>query len=84
MDYTWFYVEANIVSIIIFLMILLRELESVGRQSKQIVFINFIFANITYFLSDICWVLIPVLVSSLLIIFMFVFFPGTMVTDGQK
>ena len=137
MDYTWFYVEANIVSIIIFLMILLRELESVGRQSKQVVFINFIFANIIYFLSDICWVLIlgdylpsipglvafvnivnaivlssitgfwfvyaelsqgekyinslkmrlmvliPVPVSSLLIIFMFVFFPGTMVTGGK-
>ena len=40
MDYTWFYVEANVVSIIIFLLILLRELGAVGLQSKQVVFIN--------------------------------------------
>ena len=58
MDYTWFYVEANIVSIIIFTMMLLRELESVGKQTKQVVFINIIFAHIIYFLSDICWALI--------------------------
>ncbi len=58
MDYTWFYVEANIVSIVIFTLLLLRELGSIGRQSKQVVFINIIFAHITYFLSDICWALI--------------------------
>lgn len=58
MDYTWFYVEANIVSIIIFTMMLLRELGSVGKQTKQVVFINIIFAHIIYFLSDICWALI--------------------------
>lgn len=58
MDYTWFYVEANIVSIIIFLMMLLREMGTVGRQSKQVILINIFFAHIMYFLSDICWVLI--------------------------
>ncbi len=58
MDYTWFYVESNIVSIIIFVMMLFRELGTVGRQSKQVIFINIIFAHIMYFLSDICWALI--------------------------
>lgn len=58
MDYTWFYVEANIVSIIIFMMMFFREIRTVGRQSKQIIFINIIIAHIMYFLSDICWVLI--------------------------
>lgn len=58
MDYTWFYVEANIVSIIIFLMMFFREVRTVGRQSKQVIFINIIIAHIMYFLSDICWALI--------------------------
>ena len=58
LDYTWFYVEANIVSIIFFTMMLLREMGTVGRQSKQVLFINIIIAHIMYFLSDICWVLI--------------------------
>ena len=136
MDYTWFYVEANIVSIVIFTLLLLRELGSIGRQSKQIVFINIIFAHIMYFLSDICWALIlghylppipglvaaaniinaivlscitgfwfvyaelsqgeayiqrlrmrllvltPVLVTSVLILVLFIFFPGTVITEG--
>ena len=58
LDYTWFYVEANIVCIILFLMMFLREVGSVDRQSKQIIFINVIIAHIMYFLSDICWALI--------------------------
>ena len=58
MDYTWFYVEANVVCIIIFLMMFFREVGTVGRQSKQVIFINIIIAHITYFLSDICWALI--------------------------
>ena len=58
MDYTWFYVEANIVCIILFVMMFLREVGSVGRQSKQVIFINIIIAHIMYFLSDICWALI--------------------------
>ena len=136
MDYTWFYVEANIVSIVIFTLLLLRELGSIGRQSKQVVFINIIFAHIMYFLSDICWALIlghylppipglvaaaniinaivlscitgfwfvyaelsqgeayiqrlrmrllvltPVLVTSVLILVLFIFFPGTVITEG--
>ena len=58
MDYTGFYVEGNIVGIIIFLMMLLRELGTVGRQSKQLLLINIFFAHIMYFLSDTCWALI--------------------------
>ena len=58
MDYTWFYVEANIVSIIIFVMMLIREMGTVGRQAKQYLFINIIIAHILYFLSDICWALL--------------------------
>ena len=58
MDYTWFYVESNIVSIILFLMMFLKVVVSVGRQSKQVIFINIIIAHISYFLSDICWALI--------------------------
>lgn len=138
MDYTWFYVEANIVSIIIFTMMLLRELGSVGKQTKQVVFINIIFAHIVYFLSDIFWalilgnylpsipflvsavnilnsivlcaitgfwfvyvelsqgekytgrlsmrllVLLPVLVSAVITISLFVFFPGTVMTEDYN
>ena len=138
MDYTWFYVEANIVSIIIFTMMLLRELGSVGKQTKQVVFINIIFAHIVYFLSDICWalllgkylpsipflvsavnilnsivlgaitgfwfvyvelsqgekytgrlsmrllVLLPVLVSAVIMISLFVLFPGTVMTEDYN
>ena len=58
MDYTGFYVEANIVSIILFLMMFFREVGSVGRQSKQVIFLNMIIAHILYFTSDIFWVLI--------------------------
>ncbi len=58
LDYTFFYVEANIVSIIIFLMMFIREVGSVGRQSKQVIFLNMIVAHMLYFLSDIFWVLI--------------------------
>jgi diguanylate cyclase (GGDEF)-like protein len=58
MDYTAFYVEANIVSIIIFLMMFIREVGSVGRQSKQVIFLNMIIAHIMYFTSDIFWALI--------------------------
>ena len=58
MDYTWFYVEANIVSIILFVMMFLKEAGSVGRQSKQLIFFQIIIAHIMYFLSDICWALI--------------------------
>jgi len=58
MDYTYFYIEANIVCIIIFGMMLMREMRSVGRQTKQIVFVNIAISHILYFTSDIFWVLV--------------------------
>jgi diguanylate cyclase (GGDEF)-like protein len=57
-DYTTFYVEANIVCIIIFLMMFLREMGTVGRQTKQIIFVNITVSHMLYFVSDIFWVLI--------------------------
>ena len=58
LDYTFFYTEANIVCIIIFVMLLIKDLGGVGRQAKQITFINIVIAHIFYFVSDIFWVLI--------------------------
>lgn len=58
MDYTLFYVEANVVSIIIFMLIFLKETGTVGHQTKQGYFTNIILAHIAYFLSDIVWVMI--------------------------
>ena len=55
-DYTFFYIESNIVCIIIFMMMILKELSVAGRQAKQLVFLNICFANVIYFLSDIGWV----------------------------
>ena len=58
LDYTFFYVEANIVCIIIFLMMFLREMGTVGRQTKQMIFVNITVTHMLYFVSDIIWVLI--------------------------
>lgn len=58
MDYTFFYVEANIVCIMLFSMMLFRELRAVGRQAKQLIFINITLAHILYFISDIFWALV--------------------------
>ena len=58
LDYTFFYTEANVVCIIIFVMLLIKDLGGVGRQAKQITFINIVIAHIFYFVSDIFWVLI--------------------------
>ncbi len=58
LDYTFFYTEANCVCIIIFIMLLIKDLGGVGRQAKQITFINIVISHILYFVSDICWVLI--------------------------
>lgn len=56
-DYTFFYVEANVVCIIIFSMLLIKDLGGVGRQTKQMIFVNIVMSHILYFISDICWVL---------------------------
>ena len=57
MDYTFFYVEANIVCIILFAIMLFREIGTVGRQTKQIFFINNVISYMLYFTSDIFWVM---------------------------
>ena len=58
MNYTFFYIEANVVCIIIFFMMLVRDLGSVGRQAKQILFLITMISHMLYFTSDILWVLI--------------------------
>ena len=55
-DYTFFYIESNIICIIVFMMVILKEMSSAGRQTKQLVFINICFAHILYYISDIGWV----------------------------
>ena len=58
LDYTTFYIEANIVCIIIFMMMFIREMGSVGRQAKQLIFINITVCHMLYFVSDTVWVLV--------------------------
>ncbi|MBO4450232.1 MAG: hypothetical protein J5777_06570 [Clostridiales bacterium] len=58
LTYTGFYVEANVVCIIIFMMMFLREMGSVGRQTKQMVFVNITISHMLYFLCDTAWVLV--------------------------
>lgn len=55
-DYTFFYIESNIICIIVFMMVILKEMSSASRQTKQLVFINICFAHILYYISDIGWV----------------------------
>ena len=57
-EYTTFYIESNIVCIIIFLMMFLREMATVGRQTKQMIFVNITVSHMLYFMSDIFWILI--------------------------
>jgi len=57
LDYTFFYVEANVVCIILFAIMLFREIGTVGRQTKQIFFINNVISYMLYFTSDIFWVM---------------------------
>ena len=39
-------------------MMLIREMGSVGRQTKQVIFVNITISHMLYFISDIAWVLI--------------------------
>ncbi|MBO4635808.1 MAG: GGDEF domain-containing protein [Clostridiales bacterium] len=56
--YTFFYIEANIVCLFIFLMLLVRSIGGVDRQEKQRVFDGMLISHILYFVSDSLWVLI--------------------------
>ena len=57
MDYTFFYVEANIICIIIFALLLLGNLGGVDRQEKQRLFAGTLISHMLYFFVDIAWVL---------------------------
>ena len=54
-DYFFFYTEANIVCIIIFLFLLVHDKLNNTRQEKQIWYDCTVMAHILYFLSDIGW-----------------------------
>ena len=58
LNYTFFYIEANIVCIIIFAMLLIRNMGNIDRQEKQRIFDLSLICHILYFTSDIIWVLI--------------------------
>lgn len=55
-DYTFFYIESNIICIIVFMMVIFKEMASPSRQTKQLVFINICFSHVLYYISDIGWV----------------------------
>ena len=54
-DYFFFYCEANVVCIIIFIILLLHDRKYSSMQEKQIWFNRTVIAHILYFLSDIGW-----------------------------
>ena len=56
--YTFFYVEANVVCLLFFLMLFFRGLQSIDRQEKQRIFDRVLFFHILYFLSDCIWALV--------------------------
>ncbi len=54
-DYFFFYTESNIVCILIFIILLTRDLVNVNRQEKQVYFDHALIAHILYFTTDIFW-----------------------------
>ena len=54
-DYFFFYCEASIVCVIIFVILLLHDRKYSSMQEKQIWFNRTVIAHILYFLSDIGW-----------------------------
>lgn len=44
--------------IVLFAMMLIREMGSVGRQTKQMIFFNIAISHMLYFVSDIAWVFV--------------------------
>ncbi len=57
-SYALFYVEANIVCIILFLIMLLRSIKGIDRQMKQNIFNKVMVYHVLYFISDIIWELV--------------------------
>lgn len=54
-DYFIYYLESNLVCLIIFAILLVRDLLSGDRQEKQIKFDHALIAFMLYFISDIIW-----------------------------
>ena len=54
-EYFFFYLEANLVCVIIFIMLLWHDWVHSFRQEKQIWFDRTVISHIKYFLSDIGW-----------------------------
>ena len=54
-DYFIFYAEANVVCVIIFGIMLARDVISLDRQEKQIKYDHALVAMMTYFVSDTIW-----------------------------
>ena len=53
--FSFFYIEANLVSVIIFGIILIHNQNNIDRQEKQIKFDRVLLAFIVYFLADSVW-----------------------------
>lgn len=54
-NYFLFYLEASVVCIVIFCILLVNDRIRMNRQEKQIVFDHALIAHILYFVSDILW-----------------------------
>ena len=54
-NYALYYTEANVVSIIIFTILLVRNAGGIDKQLKQNVFNKVLLCHILYFISDIFW-----------------------------
>lgn len=56
--FTLFYIEANIVCLILFVLMLMRSIRGVDRQTKQRFFNIVLVCHILYFLCDSFWILV--------------------------
>ena len=57
-SYAFFYIEANVVCIILFLIMLIRSIKGIDRQMKQNIFNKVMMYHVLYFASDIIWELV--------------------------
>ena len=58
MEYVTFYIEANLVCIFIFAILLYHSVSGVDKQMKRAIFSNVLVSNIVYYISDIFWIMI--------------------------
>ena len=57
-SYTLFYVEANVVCLILFLLMLGKSIHGVDHQAKQRIFNMVLMCHIDYFICDAFWILV--------------------------